>query len=124
MSPSGFAGSVIPYEGIFQKETLYEGMILNHATKFEISASSLSKLTKTQVAYPVDVDEMLHRTQALYTLATLFFKRSGYMSQGLQRLANFCTSKKMLIKIRIHLDIHFIAKLIYSIDERIYLWLK
>ena len=124
MSPSGFAGSVISTEGIFRKDTLHEGMILDHATKFEMSASSLSKLTKTQVAYPIDAEEMVHRIKALHTLATFFFKRSGYMSQGLQQLVNFCTSNKMLLKTRIHLDNHFIAKLICAVDERIYMWLK
>jgi hypothetical protein len=124
LSPSGFAGSVISSEGIFRKDTLHEGMILDHATKFEMSASSLSRLTKTTVAYPFDAEETLHRLKALHILATFFFKRSGYMSQGLQQLVNFCSSNKTLTKTRIHIYNQFIAKLICAVDERIYMWLK
>ena len=99
-------------------------MVLDYATRFDMSATSLTKLTKTHVVFPVDVEEMIHRLRALHVLAKFFFKRSGYMSQGLQKLINFCASNKMLIKTCIHLDSRFIAKLICTVDERIYIWLK
>ena len=124
LSPSGLAAAVISSEGIFRTDTLHEGMILDHATKFEMSISSLNKLTKSQVAFPKDIEETIHRLKALHMLASFFFKRSGYMSQGLQKLVNFCVSNRVLIKTRIHLDNQFIAKLICAVDERIYLWLK
>jgi hypothetical protein len=124
LSPSGLAASVISSEGIFRSDTLYEGMILDYATRFDMSEASLSKLTKTQVVFPKDVEELTHRLKALHLLASFFFKKSGYMSQGLKKLLNFCASNRTLIKTRIHLDSKFIAKLICAVDERIYIWLK
>ena len=124
LSPSGLAASVISSEGIFKSDTLHEGMILDYATRFDMSEASLSKLTKTQVVFPKDVEELIHRIKALHILAAFFFKKSGYMSQGLKNLLNFCSSNRTLIKTRIHLDSKFIAKLICAVDERIYMWLK
>ena len=124
LSPSGLAASVISTEGIFRTDILHEGMVLDYATRFDMSAASLTKLTKTQVAFPTNIEDLTHRLQALLTLVQFFFKRSGYMSQGLQKFVNFCCSNRMLLRTRIHLDNQFIAKLICSVDERIYLWLK
>lgn len=54
-SPSGLAPAVISSEGIFRTDTLHKGMILDHATKFEMSTTSLNKLTKSQVAFLNDI---------------------------------------------------------------------
>eukprot|EP00957_Ditylum_brightwellii_P059498 4517351-Ditylum_brightwellii.AAC.1 len=86
MCPSGLAASVITQEGIFRQDTLYEGMVLDYSTKFEMSATSLSKLTKTQVLFPTDLEATIQRLEGLLELACFFFKRSGYMSQGLKAL--------------------------------------
>jgi hypothetical protein len=124
LSPSGLAASVISSEGIFRTDTLHEGMILDYATRFDMSVTSLAKLTKTQVAFPIDIEDLTHRLRALLTLVQFFFKRNGYLSQGLQKFVNFCCSNRMLLRTRIHLDNQFIAKIICATDERIYLWLK
>lgn len=124
LSPSGFAASVISSEGIYRSYTLHEGMVLDHATKLDMSPISLGKLIKTKIMFPVYVDKMLHHIKALHVLASFFFKRNGYTSQGLQMLSNVCLSNWLLLKNFIHLDNKFIAKIISSIDERIYLWLK
>ena len=46
--------------------------MLDSSTKFDISAASLSKLTKTQVVFPVDAEDLIHRLQGLHVL-TIFF---------------------------------------------------
>ena len=84
LSPSDFAASVISSKGIYRSDTLHEGMVLDHATKFDMSLISLDKFTKTKIVFPVYVDQMIHRIKALHVLASFFFKRNGYMSQGLQ----------------------------------------
>jgi hypothetical protein len=124
LSPSGLAASVISSEGIFRTDTLHEGMVLDYATKFDMSATSLTKLTKTQVAFPANIEEFTHRLRALLMLVQFFFKSRGYMSQGLTKFVNFCCSNRMLLRTRMHLDSKFIAKIICAVDERIYLWLK
>ena len=123
-SPSGLAASILTSEGIMKNDTLHEGMVLDYATKFEMSSASLSKLTKTQVLYPSDIDEMTHRLRGLHRLATFFFKRHGFLSQGLKKVVNFCLDNRMLLRTRIYLDGAFIAKFICAIDDRIYQWLK
>ena len=124
LSQSGFAASVIASEVIYRSDTLHVGMFLDHATKFDMSPISLDKITKTKIVFWVDVDKMIHHIKALHVLASFFFKRNGYMSQGLQMLSNFCSSNQLLLQTRIHLDNKYIANMISSIDKRIYLWLK
>ena len=103
-SPSGLAASILTSEGIMKNDTLHEGMVLDYATKFEMSSASLSKLTKTQVLYPSDIDEMTHRLRGLHRLATFFFKRHGFLSQGLKKVVNFCLDNRMLLRTRIYPD--------------------
>ena len=124
LSPSGFAASVLTSEGLMRTDTLHEGMVLDYSTKFDISNASLNKLTKTQVLFPTEIEDMIHRIKGLYTLAKFFFKKNGYLSQGLKRVVNFCSDHKRLLRTRIYMDKKFIAKFICAIDERIYLWLK
>jgi hypothetical protein len=124
LSPSGFASSVLSSEGIFRSDTLYEGMVLELSTKFDMSQDSLKKLTKTQVVFPVDAEEMIHRIRGLSLLSDYFFKKSSFLSQGLEKLVNFCLENKIILKTRIHLDSKFIPKFLCAIDERIYIWLK
>ena len=124
LSPAGLAASVLTTEGIIRSDTLQEGMVLDFATKFEMSAISLSKLTKTQVLFPKDVEEMTHRIRGLHLLATFFFKKHGFMSQGLKQVANFCLDNRSLLKTKIYLDKEFIAKFLCAVDEQIYSWLK
>jgi hypothetical protein len=124
LSPSGFAASVLSSEGIFRTDTLHEGMVLDYATKFDMSSASLNKLTKSQVLYPTDAEETIQRVRGIHLLAKFFFKKSGYMSQGLKRLSIFCMDNKMLLRKMIFMDSHFTAKFICAIDERIYIWLQ
>ena len=123
-SPSGFASSVLTSEGIMRGDTLQEGMVLDYATKFDMTAASLSKLTKTQVLYPTTVEDLTHRMKAFQCLASFFFKRHGYLSQGLLKVVKFCVANRMLIRTRIYIDKAFIAKFMCAIDDRVYQWLK
>ena len=123
-SPSGFACSVISSEGLMRSDTLQDGMVLDYATKFDMSAASLSKLTKTQVLYPSNVEDMTQRILAFQRLAAFFFKKHGFMSQGLKKVANFCLDNRTLLRTRIYLDKGFIAKVMCAIDDRVYQWLK
>ena len=124
MSPSGLAASVLTSEGLLRNDTLQEGMVLDFATKFEVSAASLSKLTKTQVLFPVDVDELTHRIRGLHALTTFFFKSNGFLSQGIKQVKNFCLDHREILKTKIYLDSKFIAKFLCAVDERVYWWLK
>ena len=76
LSPSGLAAAVISSEGIFCTDTLHEGMILDYTKRFDMSAALLTKLTKTQVAFPKDTEKMIHHPKALQVLAAFFFKQS------------------------------------------------
>ena len=124
LSPSGFASSVLISEGVFRSDTLHEGMILDLSTKHEVSTEALSKLTKTQVKYPLDMEGLIHRVKGITSLSIYFFKKNSYLSQGLAHLVKFCEENRMLIKTRIHLEPKFIAKFLCALDERIYLWLR
>ena len=89
-----------------------------------MSAASFSKITKTQVVFHVDSEELIHCLQGLHLLTKINLKKNGYVSQSLQKLVKFCVANNRLIHIRIHVDIKFIVKPIYAVDERIYLWLQ
>ena len=124
LSQSGLAASVLTSEGLLRNDTLQEGMVLDFATKFDMSAASLSKLTKTQVLFPIDVEELTHRIKGLYALSNFFFKPQGFLSQGLKQVVNFCLDHREILKTKIYLDTQFIAKFMCAIDERVYMWLK
>ena len=74
ISPSGFASAVLSSESFIRSDTLHEGMILDYATKFDMSETSLTKLTKTQVVFPLDIEELTHRIRGFYVLSCCFFK--------------------------------------------------
>ena len=124
LSPAGLASSVLSTEGVLRTDTLHDGMVLDFSTKFDMSAASLSKLTKTQVLFPTDIEEMTHCFRGLKVLAPFFFREVGYMSQGLRQVVNFCLDNRMLLRARFHMDPSFIAKIMCAVDERIYHWLK
>ena len=124
LAPSGLASSVLSSEGILRSDTLHEGMVLDYATKFEISSASLSKLTKTQVLFPTNVEELTHRIRGIHSLAVFFFRKHTFLSLGLKKVVNFCLDNRTLLRTRIYLDIEFIAKFLVAIDDRIYQWLK
>lgn len=124
LTPSGFAASTIVSEGIMRTDTLYEGMVLDYSTKHDMSASSLEKLTKTQVLFPTDIEKTVERLQAIQVLSTYFFGRRSFISQGLTKLVNSCLDNKQLLRTKLYMDRQFIAKLIYAVDDRIYQWLR
>ena len=82
LSPAGLAASVLTSEGIIRNDTLQEGMVLDFATKFDMSEVSLAKLTKTQVLFPKDVEELTHRVRGLYTLVTFFLQQTWLPQPG------------------------------------------
>ena len=124
LTPSGFAASTIISEGVLRTDTLYEGMVLDYATKHDMSATSLHKLTKTQVLFPSTIETALERIQAIQILASYFFGRRSFISQGLTKLVNSCLDNKQLLRTKLYMDGQFIAKLIYAVDDRIYQWLR
>jgi hypothetical protein len=124
LTPSGFAASIIVSEGVLRTDTLYEGMVLDYSTKHDMSTTSLEKLTKTQVMYPSNIEAAVERIQAIQVLASYFFGRRSFISQGLTKLVNSCLDNKQLLRTKYYMDSQFIAKLIYAIDDRIYQWLR
>ena len=124
LTPSGFAASTIISEGVIRTDTLYEGMVLDYSTKHDMSATSLEKLTKTQVMFPTTIETAVERLQALQVLSAYFFGRRSFISQGLIKLVNSCLDNRQLLRTKLFMDRQFIAKLIYAIDDRIYQWLR
>ena len=59
VTPSGLASSVISSKDILTNDSLYQGIILDYSIKHEISDELLSKLTKTQVLYPNDIENII-----------------------------------------------------------------
>ena len=124
LTPSGFAASTIISEGVLRTDTLYEGMVLDYSTKHDMSATSLAKLTRTQVMFPSSIETAIERIQALQTLSNYFFGRRSFVSQGLTKMVNLCLDNKQLLRTKLYLDSQFIAKLIFAVDDRTYQWLR
>ena len=55
-------------------------MVLDYYTKFDTSAASLSALTKTQVVFSVDAEELIHHLQGLHVLT--FFSEKEWLCQS------------------------------------------
>ena len=124
ITPSGLASSVLTTEGILRNDTLQDALALDLATKFEMSASSITKLTKTQVLFPSNVHDMTERFSALKLIASFFFGEVSVLPQSLTALSNWCEDNISLLKTRLMLDPSFLTKFMMSIDDRIYQWLK
>ena len=123
LTPSGFASSVITTENIIRKNLIYEGMVLDYSTKYEMSEKNLSKLTKTQILYPNDIEGMIYRIEALQTLSKFFFGELSYINQGLVKLFLLCLDNKNLLKTKLYLDQSFVAKFLCAVDDRVNQWL-
>ena len=104
--------------------TLFTKHFIRFLTKHEISKNSLSKLTKTQVIYPISIEPMIDRIEAMLVFTTLFFEDKSYLSQGLKMLLTLCKTNKTLLRTKLYLDRMFIAKFLFSIDNRINKWLS
>ena len=124
LTPSGFAASIIISEGVLRTDTLYEGMVLDYSIKHDMTTASLEKLTKTQVLFPSNIESTVERIQAIQVLASYFFGRRSFISQGLTKLVNSCLDNKQLLRTKLYMDSQFIAKFIYAVDDRIYQWLR
>ena len=124
LTPSGFAASVIVSQDNLRMDTLHEGMVLELSTKFEMSAASLEKLTKTTIRYPTTIEGLIERLRALKTLSSFFFNDLSHVAQGLTSLTLKCMDNKALLRARAMVDDEFISKLICCVDDRLYQWLK
>ena len=124
MTPSGLASSVIISEDIMRTDTLHEGMVLDLTTKFEMSQSSIEKLTKAHIKFPDTAEGTIERLRALKALCCLFLEDRSLPSQGLRSLVNKCTDNKSLLRTRAAVDEEFYAKLLCCVDDRLYQWLK
>ena len=124
LTPSGIASSVIASKDIIFNDSIHEGILLDFSTKHEISKNSLSKLTKTQVIYPNSIEPMIERIEAILVFTNLFFEDKSYLSQGLKILLTLCKTNKTLLRTKLYLDRMFIAKFLFSIDDRINKWLS
>ena len=123
LTPSGLAGSVIASKDVIFNNSIHEGILLDFSTKHEISKASLSKLTKTQVMYPSTIELTIERIEALVALAELFFTDRSVLTEGLLVLLKMSKINKTLLRTKLYLDKMFIAKFLFSIDDRINKWL-
>ena len=124
LTPSGFALSVISSKDIIFNDSLHEGIMLDFSTKHEITKSSLTKVTKTQVMYPSSIKLMVERVEAIAAFANLFFTEKSYLTKSLQHLLILWKSNKTLLRTKLYLDKLFIAKFLFSINDRINKWLN
>lgn len=124
ITPSGFAASAIVSEDTIRNDTLHQGMVLDLSTKFEMSADSIERLTKTNVAYPTTIEGLIERIKAVKELSIFFFNELSHASQGLINLTLHFMDNKPLLRARAMVDDEFISKVICCVDDRLYQWLK
>ena len=123
LTPSGLAGSVIASKDIMFNNSIHAGILLDFSTKHEISKASLSKLTKTQVMYPSTIELAIERIEAVVALSELFFTDRSILTEGLVVLLKLSKTNKTLLRTKLYLDKMFVAKFLFSIDDRINKWL-
>ena len=124
ITPSGFAASAIVSEDTVRNDTLHQGMVLDLSTKFEMSADSIEKLTKSNIAYPTTIEGLIERLKAIKELSIFFFNEFSHASQGLINLTLHFMDNKPLLRSRAMVDDEFISKVLCCVDDRLYQWLK
>lgn len=97
LSPSGLAFSVLTSLNILKPNILRKGIILDYLTKHDMSSALLEKLTKMKVLYPVDIEGLVYRIQALYELVKLFFNEQTFSEQGFKALRNLVMNHCQLL---------------------------
>ena len=123
--PSGLAMSLLVFETIDRYDILQEALVIDLSTRFEITATTVDKLTKTHICRPRSTKEFLEKLKALNVITILFWSEVERLPQALTVLSNWCTDNRCLIEARAASDKQFlVAKMSVAIDERIYLWLK
>ena len=113
LTPSGLASSVLSSQGVLRSNDLDKGIVLDYSTKFEMSSVLLEKLTKLQVIFPVDIHLMIKQLKGLNVLLVLFFGERSFLSQGLKILVEKFELNRQLLRVKLHLDKMFIAKILY-----------
>ena len=85
-----------------------------------MSAVSLLKLTKTQVKFLDDVGGLINMIRSLSELCKLFFGGRRIPVQGLCGIiVKFQDNKRLLLTQHLH-NLEFFAKVLFSIDHRLY----
>ena len=97
-----------------KRHTSQRDIVLDYSIKHEISEELLSKLTKTQVLYPSDIESMIYWLDALSTLADFFFGDTSLLYKGLDDLIFSYRKNKTLLRRKFCLDEMFIPKLLYG----------
>ena len=82
LTPFGLAAFIISAKDIIFNNSIHEGILLNFSTKYEISKSSLSKLTKTQIMYPSSIELARERLEALVD----FYRTIIYREMSFDRM--------------------------------------
>ena len=123
-TPSGLAMSLLVFETIDRYDILQEALVIDLNTRFEMTPSTVDKLTKTHICLPTSTEEFLEKLKALNVITILFWSEVERLPQALTSLSNWCTDNRSLLEARASSDKQFLAKMSVSIDERIYLWLK
>ena len=124
LTPSGLASSVISSLDIIRNDVLHEGIVLDYSTKHEMTSKSLEKLTKTQILFPADIEASIERLRAFHALVDLFFGSLSFPAQGLKKLIHLCSDHKRLLRTKLFLDEMFIAKMHFTVDDRLNQWLE
>ena len=118
-TPSGFAASVLETESYLRNDVLREAMVLEAATKFNISDEYVDKLTKTSVQFPTTAEETIERFKAMRALAFFFFPIESYITQFYIQIANWCMKNRSVLDLRVAMDTKFIAKFLVATDNRV-----
>ena len=67
---------------------------------------------------------MVERVEAITVFSNLFFTEKSYLTKGLNHLLTLCKANRTLLRTKLYLDKMFIAKFLFSIDDRINKWLS
>ena len=99
-------------------------MVLDCSTRFNISEENVVKLTETSVISPSTAEEFVERQKALHLLCAFFFEEDKILPQAILTFKNWCFDNRSLLEARLAADKRYLTRLIFAIDESIYLCLK
>lgn len=123
-SPSGFCCSTISSMDVMEPDTLHDSVILDNKLKFELDQTTCDKISKHNVVYPNEINEMIEHFEALGVLSTLFFGPLGELTLRLEEFVEDCKQDRRLLKRKLETDHLIIAKLMVAVDDRINTWLE
>ena len=122
--PSGLAASCLEFVEFERREVMQEGLVIDLATRYEMTSATIDKLSKAHVILPKTAEDLIERLKALRAIAVMIWGEAARLPQRLIQFVHWLEQNRLIVAGRVSGDGNYIARIMLAVDERINLWLR